>query len=93
MLRLLQIISLLNKEQRKHFIALFDDLSFELEEMGYSDDPEMLIEELLENHFGIEFECSKQLTEFTNAVLKYQGKIGNLSIFVKSEEVQEVPCF
>ncbi len=75
MLRLLQVAKIVNDKQ--FFVDIFDDLSFELEEMGYKDCPEDLVQDLLINHFDLEIECERQLKDFTNDVLKHQGKIGN----------------
>lgn len=67
---------LLNQVKDKtFFIDLFDDLSFELDELGYRDDPVMLVDELLLNHFGIEMQCQKQLQMVTDFILKHQGNL------------------
>lgn len=73
MLRLLQIYKLLNTEQRKLFIQIFDDISYEIDELGYS--PVEACDDMLQNHFGIEFESETQLRMFSIAVMKNQGKL------------------
>lgn len=77
MFYLVQIIKMLNKEQRTLFIGLFDDLSFEIEEMGYEGMEGELINDMLMNHFGIEIYDMNQLDMFTACILKHQGRIEN----------------
>ena len=67
MLHLLQIYNMV--EDKELFINLFNDLDFELNEMGWSDAPEELVSDLLDNHFGIEVLCPKQLKMITNAII------------------------
>ena len=79
MIFLVQLINMFNKEQRELFIDLFDDLSFEIEEMGYShiEDQMELINEMLDNHLGIYFEDDVQLKWLSEYILKNQGKLEN----------------
>lgn len=73
---MLLFMQLLNRVQDKQFfINLFDDLSFELDELGYRDDATMLVDELLLNHFGIEMQDDKQLERLTDFILKKQGSL------------------
>ena len=73
---MLLFMQLLNRVQDKQFfIDLFDDLSFELDELGYRDDPTMLVDELLLNHFGIEMQSDMQLERLTDFILKKQGSL------------------
>lgn len=76
MLRLIQVYK--QVEDKEFFINIFNDLEFELDELGYRDFPEDLMEDLLFNHFGLSFECSKQLAGFTQDVLKKQNKMSFL---------------
>jgi hypothetical protein len=73
MLHLMQIYKLIDNKDL--FIELFNDLSFELDELGYSNFPEMLINEMLDNHFGIYLECDKQLQRITETIIKKQGSL------------------
>ena len=75
MIYFLQIIKMLNKEQRDLFISLFEDLSFEIDEMGYEGHETELVNEMLDNHLGIFMENDKQLNSFTAYILKNEGKI------------------
>lgn len=75
MLHFYQIYKLLDTERRELMVHLFDDLSFELEDMGWSADPEALISDLFENHLGIELLDEKQLKRVTKYILENQGKL------------------
>lgn len=75
MLQLIQIYNKLSRVDQKLFIALFSDLDYELNELGYSDDPETLINDMLFNHFGMSFDISdelscRQLSSLTKRILK-----------------------
>jgi hypothetical protein len=81
MLQLIQIYNMLSKQDQKLFIALFSDLDYELNEMGWKDDPETLINDMLFNHFDISFDVlddlsNRQLKSLTARILK--GNIGIL---------------
>lgn len=69
MIYVMQLLSLMNKNQIELFEGLFEDLTFELEDMGWSEDPETLVNDMLDNHLGFSFECDKQLKEVTNCIL------------------------
>ena len=73
MLHLMQLFRLI--ENKKLFIELFNDLSFELDELGYRDFPSDLVNEMLDNHFGIFMEDDKQLQRVTDCILSKQGKL------------------
>lgn len=73
MIYLMQIMSMLNKEERTDLIHILEDLSFELEEMGWNSDPEGLISDILFNHLGLEMEDPKQLAWLTDWVLEKQN--------------------
>jgi len=78
---MLHLIQLYNMVQDKSlFINLFNDLSYEIEEMGYLhlEDQMELINEMLDNHFGIYLESHKQLQMVTETILKRQGKLNIL---------------
>jgi hypothetical protein len=66
---------MLTNQQTKLFIGLFEDLSFEIEELGYEGNEEELINEMLDNHLGIFLEDDSQLEMFTAYILKHQGDI------------------
>jgi len=78
MIYLLQLYKLLDIEQQKMFIGLFDDLSYEIDELGYKGSESDLISEMLENHLGITFECNKQVKRLTDCILKNQGNLSNI---------------
>lgn len=63
------------------FISLFNDLSYEINDMGYEflDDQMELVNELLDNHFGLALECDRQLRMLTESIIKYQGKLNMLN--------------
>lgn len=73
MIHYYQILNMV--QDKKHFVNLFNDLSFELDEMGYRDFPSELIDDMLSNHFGIQLECKKQLEKVTKYILEKQGKL------------------
>ncbi len=77
MFYLIQIIKMLDKEQQKLFISIFDDLSYEIEEMGYNhiDDQCELISDLIFNHFNIELDDIKQIKVLTESIIKHQGRL------------------
>jgi flagellar biosynthesis GTPase FlhF len=66
---LMQILQMLNKEQRKQFVELFSDLEYELDELGWRGDETTLVNDMLFNHFGLSIEDERQLERFTEAVL------------------------
>lgn len=75
MIFLVQLLAGLNTKQIENFQKMFSDLEFELEEMGYKDCPEDLIDQLLGDHFGIYFTredetAEWQLGELTKCILE-----------------------
>ena len=60
MIYLLQILRMLNKKQQKEFVALFSDLDYELNDMGWKGDETTLINDMLFNHFGLSVEDNGQ---------------------------------
>lgn len=76
MIYLIQIIRLLNEEQRYHFTKVFNDLSFEIDELGY--EPSEIVNDLLFQEFGLEMEEQSQLDMLTDIIMKYQGKATQL---------------
>lgn len=74
MIYFLQILKMLPKNKAYDLIALMSDLSYELEECGYEDFPEDLVEEYLMNHFNIEMQCHKQLGYLTDYIVKNQKR-------------------
>ena len=67
---LLQILKRLNKQQRQHFLALFSDLDYELDELGWRGNETDLVNDMLFNHFGMELKDKRQLEMLTDAILK-----------------------
>lgn len=67
---LLQILKRLNKKQRQQFLALFSDLDYELDELGWRGNETDLVNDMLFNHFGMELEDKNQLQMLTDAILK-----------------------
>ena len=67
MLHLLQIYKMV--QDKKLFIQIFNDLEFELDEMGWRENPEELVSDLLLNHFGLELTCPKQLKSITKSII------------------------
>lgn len=83
MMFLIQIYNMLDNSDKKLFIDLFSDLDYELNEMGWKDDPETLINDMLFNHFSIDFDimdkvAANQLKMVTNAIL--DGRINRLKL-------------
>jgi hypothetical protein len=70
MIYLLQILKRLNKQQRQQFLAMFSDLDYELDELGWRGNETDLINDMLFNHFGMELEDKNQLRMLTDAILK-----------------------
>ena len=70
MIYLLQILKRLNKKQRQQFVALFSDLDYELDELGWRGNETDLVNDMLFNHFGMELEDKNQLQMLTDAILK-----------------------
>jgi hypothetical protein len=89
MLYLIQIMHMLNKKDREALAKLFSDLSFELYELGYEHDPESLIDDLLQNHFGIEMEDPKQLAWLTEWVVENQNRPSIFESAVKTVNLQK----
>lgn len=67
MLHLLQLYKMI--QDKDLFINIFSDLDYELNEMGWKDDPETLINDLLLNHFGLTIEDDRQLAKITKTIL------------------------
>lgn len=70
MIILMQLLKMLNKTQRKEFVALFSDLEYELDELGYRGSETDLVNDMLFNHFGLSLEDEGQLQRLTDAILK-----------------------
>jgi hypothetical protein len=70
MIYLLQILKRLNKKQRQQFLALFSDLDYELDELGWRGNETDLVNDMLFNHFGMEIEDENQLKMLTESILK-----------------------
>jgi len=70
MIYLMQILKMLDKAQRKQFVALFSDLDYELDELGWRGDETTLVNDMLFNHFGMTIEDSGQLKMLTDSILK-----------------------
>jgi hypothetical protein len=70
MIYLLQILKRLNKKQRQQFVAIFSDLDYELDELGWRGNETDLVNDMLFNHFGMELEDKNQLQMLTDAILK-----------------------
>ena len=73
MIYLIQLMKMLNTEQIELFIGLFDDLSEEIDELGY--DPIDLVDDLLKNHLGIIIEDGQQLSMLTDCIIKHHGRM------------------
>jgi len=71
----MQLVKMMSNQEIKLFIGLLDDLSHEIEEMGYKGYEVDLIEDIMFNHFGIEFECTNQLNMFAECIMKHQNKL------------------
>ena len=69
MLYLLQLYKMLDKKQKTIFINVFSDLDYELNEMGWSADPETLINDLLLDLFDLTIEDDRQLAKLTQTIL------------------------
>ena len=78
MIYLIQLVKMWNKEEIELFVNLFDDLEYEIEELGYKGVEQDLIDDMMFNHFGITFEVDSQLAMFTNCILRHQGNIKGL---------------
>ena len=69
MIYLLQLYKMLDKKQKTLFINVFSDLDYELNEMGWSADPETLINDLLLDLFDLTIEDDRQLAKLTQTIL------------------------
>lgn len=70
MIYLIQVLKMLDKKQRQQFLALFSDLDYELDELGWRGNETDLINDMLFNHFGLSIEDSTQLQRLTDCILK-----------------------
>ena len=73
MIYFLQILKMLKQNERQDAVSVFSDLSHELEDMGWSDDPEGLVEGILFNHFGLRVEDPRQLEMLSKFIVKAQS--------------------
>jgi hypothetical protein len=69
MIYLLQLYKMFDKKQKTLFINVFSDLDYELNEMGWSADPETLINDLLLDLFDLTIEDDRQLAKLTQTIL------------------------
>ena len=76
MIYLMQILKMMTAKQRQNFVALFDDLSYEIQDMGYEGFETQLVNEMLDDHFGIFLEDDSQLKMLTDYILKHQNNLG-----------------
>ena len=67
MLHLIQLYKM--GQDKDFFISIFSDLEYELEELGWIQDPETLINDLLFNNFGLTIESERQLAQITQTIL------------------------
>lgn len=70
MMYLIQILKMLNKPQRKQFEAIFSDLDYELNDMGWAGNETELVNDMLFNHFGLSVDDQSQLKMLTESILK-----------------------
>lgn len=70
MIYLMQILKMLDKKQRQQFLAMFSDLDYELDELGWRGNETDLVNDMLFNHFGMELEDKNQLQMLTDSILK-----------------------
>jgi len=75
MIYVIQILKMLNEEQFKLFTIIFNDLSHEIETLGYDGMEDELMSDLLFNHFGLTMESRDQLKMFTEYILKHQNNL------------------
>ena len=73
MIHFIQLYKLV--DDKKLFLSLFNDLSYEIDELGYEGFEGELINDLLFTHFGIEIECERQLERVTMFMLNHQGEL------------------
>ena len=67
-----QLLKRLDAKYRQLFIDIFNDLSFEIEEMGYKGMETELIADILLDHFWISIDSPMQLQMLTDYILKHQ---------------------
>lgn len=78
MLHFIQLLKLI--DNRQLFYAMFSDLDYELNELGFKDCPEELISDILYNHFGLSIDCPKQLQRITATILKYNKDLEKMEM-------------
>ena len=83
MIYLMQLLKMLNKDDKKLFIALFSDFKAESIEMGYDGNESELFNEMLLNHLGMEIEDNRQLESIVKILLddrKFKALINTIDI-------------
>lgn len=70
MMILIQLLARLKPSQRREFEALFSDLDYELDELGWRGNETDLVNDMLFNHFGMTLEDPNQLKMLTDSILK-----------------------
>jgi len=75
MIYVIQIIKMLTKQQRSLFIAIFNDLSYDIEELDYDGIEGELINDLLLSHFGFDLMDECQLEILTAYIMRHQGNL------------------
>lgn len=70
MIYLIQVLKMLDRKQRQQFLAIFSDLDYELDELGWRGNETDLVNDMLFNHFGLSMEDETQLKMLTEVILK-----------------------
>jgi hypothetical protein len=69
MIYLMQLLKMLDRKQRQEFLALFSDLDYELDELGWRGNETDLVNDMLFNHFGLSMEDETQLKMLTDVIM------------------------
>lgn len=73
MMYLIQVYNMVH--DKNLFITTFNDLSFELDELGYRECPSDLISDLLQDRFDLVIEEDEQLKKLSDCIIKHQNQL------------------
>jgi hypothetical protein len=83
MIYLFQILKTLSKKDLELFESLFSDITFEIDELGYQGNESELVNDMLDTHFGLYLEDSRQLEMLTKVIIdpiKFNSALNVFSI-------------
>ena len=76
MIYLMQVLNLIGKSNIDLFESLFTNIDDDIKDLGYENCESELVNEIMNNHFGIYLEDERQLEFLTKVILDKKLNIG-----------------